>query len=278
MRIHVIRAVLRIILQDEERCRIPEWRMRDGLYRAAHGKIVVGHRRLWRRPARPRPRRVIVGQAELDEIRHGVAALFQVGQPALQVAQKNLHANLVGHGEFEVRRFRRKVPHQFRLGGRVFVDQRNRPRPLVRSSAPLRRNRPARLNGAPRARLPRQHRSLLRIHLRHGRFRIGAEDRRDVLAKVVIGLVMRGQVAPQVPARRLIHIGNPLLDGITVGDCAFKVVGPLAAAIDSAASSFRDNPIRWPHSTTRARRRKPRPNRRNCPARRTRAPACAGSA
>src|SRR5277367_6612916 len=61
-------------------------------------------------------------------------------------------------------------------------------------------------------------------------FRI-AEARRDVLAEVVMGLPMPLHVAPQISARRLIHIRNLLLQRISLRHHTFKVIRPLSAPV-----------------------------------------------
>jgi hypothetical protein len=115
MSIHVVAAILRVIFEDEEGRVVPERRVRNGFDGAANRKVIVGHRRLRRRSAGTRARRVIVAQPQKDEVRHGVFALFLFRNPALQMAQEDFDAHLVGHAQFEVRRFLGEVAHQFRL-------------------------------------------------------------------------------------------------------------------------------------------------------------------
>jgi hypothetical protein len=84
---------------------------------------------------------MVVAQPKQYKVRHGVFALLLIGDPPLQVLHEDIHANLVGHREFKVRRFRGKVTHEFRLGSDVGSDQRNSPRPFVDTTTPLRRER-----------------------------------------------------------------------------------------------------------------------------------------
>src|SRR5665213_533873 len=54
VRVDVVGAVLRIVFENEERRIVPIGRVRNRLHSAANREIVVGHRRLRRRPARRR--------------------------------------------------------------------------------------------------------------------------------------------------------------------------------------------------------------------------------
>jgi len=72
----------------------------------------------------------------------------------------------------------------------------------------------------------RQHLAQRRI----GNLALTAKRRRDVLAEVVVGLAVRGQIAPQIAAGRLVHVGDFLEQRITVGDDAFVVVRALFTA------------------------------------------------
>ena len=102
-----------------------------------------------------------------------------------------------------------------------------------------------------------------------------AKCRRDELAEVVVGLAVRGQIAPQIAAGRLVHVGNLLQQRIAVGHNALVVVGALLRRGSPVARSFPDSRCRWPPSTRRGRRRRLRRSRRSCRARRTAAPVCA---
>ena len=170
---------------------------------------------------------MVVGQPHQDELGHGVSALSLIGDPALQMADENLGSDLVGDHQVEVRRLLGKMADEFRLGGDIGGNQRHRPRPLVYAAAPLRGKSFARRNGFMRA-IAALHQ---RPHLRIGDARFVAKSGGDVLAEMVIGLAVRGQIAPEITAGRLVHIGNLLQQRIVVGDCALVVVGALAAAI-----------------------------------------------
>ena len=218
-------------------------------------------------------RGVIVGQAQHHKVGHGVVALLR-RRPMLQMAEKNFDADLVREQEIEIRRFRREVAHQLRLGGHVGGDQRNGPWPFVHAAAPLRRQLLARRNRVARALRPGEHSPERGI----SNGLLIAKCRRDEFAEMVVRLAMRGQIAPQIAARRLVHVGNFLQQRKPPATTPSIVIGPLLAAVVSAARSSPDNPCQWRPWTTHARRLKPHRSQKNCRARRIAARACAGLA
>ena len=48
---------------------------------------------------------------------------------------------------------------------------------------------------------------------------------------MVVGLAVAGEIAPEITAGRLVHIGNLLQQRIAIGHYTFVVVGALAATI-----------------------------------------------
>ncbi len=131
MGIDVVGAGLGIVFEDEEGGGVPEGRVGDGVDGAAYGKVVVGDGGVGRGPAGSSAGGVVVGQAEQDEFGHGVAAVFKIVEPALEVAEEDFNANLVGDSQLEVGRLGGEVAHEFGLGGDVGGDERNGPGPLV---------------------------------------------------------------------------------------------------------------------------------------------------
>ncbi len=75
MCVHVIRAVLRVVLDDEDGSLWPEFRMADGIYNATEREIVLANVSNGRGPTRRRAVRVIVGQADDLQARHFAFAL-----------------------------------------------------------------------------------------------------------------------------------------------------------------------------------------------------------
>src|ERR1700679_187180 len=176
--------------------------MRDGFDGAAYGKVVVGSGRFWRGPAGARAGGVVVAETQHDELRHCVLALLLVSYPALEMALENIHANLIRHHKVEVGSFWRIMAYQLRLSGRIGGDQRNGPGPLIRSAAPFLRYCFAGGDCFLRAIAAAQHGTFLRIGWKLFRSCVRTEDCGDVLAEVVVGSVMRGQIGPQVAAGR----------------------------------------------------------------------------
>ncbi len=232
VRIHVVRAALRIVFQDEERRVVPERGVRDRLHCPAHRQIVVCHGSFRRRAARRRSRRMIVGQPQHDEVRHRVLAGLFIHNPPRQMLLEDVFPHLVRHPQVEVRSLRRKVPHQLRLGRPVCLDQRDRPRPLVHAAAPHIRQRLARLHlVARRARNTFEHRPLPRVGLRARPALRVAKGGRDELAEVVERHAMPGQITPEIAARRLVHVRNMLLKRQPLAHHAFKVIAMLPTAV-----------------------------------------------
>ena len=82
MGIDVIRAILSIVFQNENRRVLPKLALADRLHKQAQGEVVFRHHCRGRQPARPGARGVIVGQADDLEPRH-LTAFFE----ALQLAR-----------------------------------------------------------------------------------------------------------------------------------------------------------------------------------------------
>ena len=72
--VHVVGAVLRVVLEDEDRRLGPEPALRDGFDHAAQGHVVLGHHRAGRAPSRLRAHRVVV--AEVEDAQAGKPALL----------------------------------------------------------------------------------------------------------------------------------------------------------------------------------------------------------
>ena len=197
MRVHVVGAVLGIVFEDEEGRVVPEGRVRDSIDGAADGQVVVGNGGLGRGSAGPRARGVVVGQAQLDEVRAWCLCLARDRRStASGGAQKDRNANLVGNEQIEVRVFRREVADEFRLGGDVGGDERNGPGPLVDAAAPLGGERLAGSDGFVRAAVPRKHGAQLGI----GDLGLVAECCGDEFGEVIVGFAVRGEVAPEIAA------------------------------------------------------------------------------
>ena len=69
MRVHVIAAVLRIVLQNKDGRVVPVRAMRKCFHHPAHRQVIVRHGRLRCRQARLRPEGVVVAQAQDHELR-----------------------------------------------------------------------------------------------------------------------------------------------------------------------------------------------------------------
>jgi hypothetical protein len=82
----MVDAVLRVVLDDEDRHVLPERRMRQSLDNLPESEIVVGDARAWRTPARGRAHCVIIRQNDHDEVRH-VARCFPIGEVRQNVAR-----------------------------------------------------------------------------------------------------------------------------------------------------------------------------------------------
>src|SRR6185437_8342739 len=63
------------------------------------------------------------------------------------------------------------------------------------------------------------------------RLTVTAKDRRDILGEVVDRFAVRGEVAPDVVTRGLVHIRDTLKQRITICDHTFVVIGALGSAI-----------------------------------------------
>ena len=74
MGVHVVGAVLRVVLEDEDGRLRPEAALRDGLDEPAEGDVVLGHHRA--RGERSRPRPVGVVAAEVEDVEAGQAAVL----------------------------------------------------------------------------------------------------------------------------------------------------------------------------------------------------------
>lgn len=119
------------------------------------------------------------------------------------------------------------MAHQLGLSGDVGCQPWNGPRPLVHSASPLGRQRLAR-----RKRLVRTDWTGLHGAQRGvGNRRLVAKRRRYVFAEVVVRFAVRGQIAPQIAAGRLIHVRNLLQQRIPVGHDAFVIVWALLTTV-----------------------------------------------
>ena len=74
VRVHVVRAGLGVIFDDEDGCVFPIGARRNRFDEAAHGVIVVRDHELRRGKIIFHSRRVIVGKPHNSERRHGIAA------------------------------------------------------------------------------------------------------------------------------------------------------------------------------------------------------------
>src|SRR6185437_17075087 len=108
-RVDVIAAVLRVIFEEEDGGVIPVRRVRDGFDEAANGEVIVGDGGFGRGAAGPGAGGVIVGEAQGDVAGHGVRAGGAVADPAVEVAEEDVHADLVGHPDVEVGSFGREM-------------------------------------------------------------------------------------------------------------------------------------------------------------------------
>ena len=80
MGVDVVRPVLGIVFQDEERGVIPVRAVGDGLDRSSHRQVVIRDRSLGRRHPWSGSRGVVVGKAKLHQLRHRIVTLS--GDPA----------------------------------------------------------------------------------------------------------------------------------------------------------------------------------------------------
>ncbi len=78
--VHVVRAGLRIVFEDENRSVFPVWAARDGFDQFADGVIVFSHEKLRRRMPGAHARGVIIRKAHDRQVRHAVCpARYDVG-------------------------------------------------------------------------------------------------------------------------------------------------------------------------------------------------------
>src|SRR5512143_3187794 len=98
MRVHVIRTVLRIVFEHEDRRLLPVAALRDGFYQPAERDIVLGDHGAWRWILGPRTGRVI--SSEPDDAERGQPA------GALELAElfePDIDAAVVRNGQVERR-------------------------------------------------------------------------------------------------------------------------------------------------------------------------------
>ena len=119
------------------------------------------------------------------------------------------------------------MAYQLRLGGNVGGDEGNGPGPLVHSAAPLGGQLLAGSDGFVRTVVALHQRP----HLRIGDARLIAKRGGDVFAEVIVAFAVGGEIAPQIAAGRLVHVGNLLQQRIAQGYGTLVVVGSLAAAV-----------------------------------------------
>ena len=141
MGVDVVGSGLGIVFQDKKCGVVPVGAVGDGLHCPSHRQVVISHRGLGRRHPWSGARSVVVGEAELDELRHRIVPLPTILNPFVEVGQKLFHPQLIGKAELEVRILRVKMTDQLRLGRDVFVDQRNWPGIRAGSSAIVLRDR-----------------------------------------------------------------------------------------------------------------------------------------
>ncbi len=72
-------------------------------------------------------RGMVVGQAKLHQLRHGIPALAAICDPLPKMGEELFHTQLIGKTQIEVGVERVKVTNQLGFGGHIFLDQRDRP-------------------------------------------------------------------------------------------------------------------------------------------------------
>ena len=127
MGIDVVGSVLRIIFQNEEGGVVPIGAVSNGLDCPPHCQVVIRDRRPGSRHPGSGSRGMVVGQAKLHKLWHGIPALPAICNPLAKVGKKLFHAQLIGKAQIEVWVEWVKVTHQFGLGSHVLLDQRDWP-------------------------------------------------------------------------------------------------------------------------------------------------------
>src|SRR5690349_1241352 len=127
MRIHVIRAVLRVVFQNKDSRVVPVGAIGDSLDDAANCKVIVRQGSRWPRLAGLRAFGVIVGQVHDYQIGERVLAGPAVTLELLELVQELVGAKLVGILDAEHWVERIEVVAQLGLGGEADADHRYGP-------------------------------------------------------------------------------------------------------------------------------------------------------
>src|SRR6185437_16150889 len=157
----------------------------------------------------------------------GVRAGGAAADPAFEVAEEDVHADLVRHPDVEVGSFGREMAGEFGLGGDVAREQRDGPGELADAATPFFGDRLAFTDDVARAWRAWQHGTFFGA----AAALLAAEGGGDVFAEVVMRETVRVGVAPHVSAGGLDHVGDFLQDRVTLRDDAFIVVGALLVAV-----------------------------------------------
>src|SRR5579884_2977253 len=96
MRVDMVGAILRVVLDYENRRVVPVRTVGDRLGDTSHGKIVVGYRRIWRRRAGLCAGGVVVGQTHQAKVRKlGAMTCFPGLYESCKLPQKFIGPELV---------------------------------------------------------------------------------------------------------------------------------------------------------------------------------------
>ena len=134
MGVNVIGAILRVILENENRGVLPICAVRYRLDDAPNCEIVVRDCRGRRGDARLGGRGVIVGQAQQDELRHGILPRSPLSDELPKFVEELVRAQLIGKIQIEIRITWIEVINQFWFRSDILRNHRNFPRPQARTA------------------------------------------------------------------------------------------------------------------------------------------------
>src|SRR5581483_11623656 len=232
VRIDVVGAVLSVVFENQNSGVVPIGAVRNGLDDTAYGEIVIGDRGRRGRQALAEPGSMVVGKAQLDELRHGVIAGLAGGEESLEFVEKFIHAKLIGIGDFKVRIKRVEVAAKLGRSGDVLAKDGYVPGIGARAAVGFTDVFWKRLafpdNG-----------TLAKLAYDFGRapsgrvlaFRSVAPVADDEFAVVSIGDATSGEILPKEAAGGLTRIGQAVLGGDAVQERAFGIVAVLVAAV-----------------------------------------------
>ena len=103
MRIDVVCTVLCIVFEDKDRSVLPIRTMRNRVHHSSKSEIVIGYSCGGRGNPRLSGRRVIVGQAQQDELWHRVVSGSALRDELLELVKELVSAKLIGKIQIEIR-------------------------------------------------------------------------------------------------------------------------------------------------------------------------------